>query len=125
MPTVEILAERVSHARGQSRRGDTLTGNLADLVPLVECGAAKWCDPVEGDGLQVDRTTWPWKVPEARKRIAAEESAATLRRWHAGEQRNPDYPPEGRKGVKNAIEERLGELKVDRAAEGLARGPEA
>ena len=48
------------------------------------------------------------------KRIARETVNATLRAWHTGETRHPRYKPEGRTGVKDAIEDRLGTLKLER-----------
>ena len=124
MATVTILAERVTHARGDSYRGDVLKGSDADLKPLVDSGAAEWADG-RPDALNVDEATWGWVLKQARAQIAEQEDAVTLRAWHAGEARHPKYTPNGRKGVRDAIEERLGELKVEHAAEGLSRGPEA
>lgn len=114
-----------SMAGQQYTRGDELTGREKDVRPLVDSGTAEWFDGDTGSGAEVDETTWTWSVSEAREHVASETDPATLRSWHRGEARNPKYTPDGRKGVRDAIEERLGELRVDHAAEGLARGPEA
>ena len=124
MATVTILAERVTTAGINKYRGDVLKGTERDLRPLVDSGAAEWADG-RPDALTVDETTWAWDVKQARVEIAEQADAPTLRAWHVGETRNPKYTPTGRKGVKDAIEERLGELRVEHPAEGLSRGPEA
>jgi len=104
-------------------RGDVWAAPESDVRPLVDCGTAEWAEG--GEGPDVDRTTWNWSVSDARQHVAAMDDAATLRRWHTGETRHPKYTPNGRKGVLDAIEERMGELKITDSAEGLARGPEA
>lgn len=105
--------------------GDVLTANEGDVQPLVDSGTAEWVDDTPDADPDVDRTTWALTRSQAVRAITAETDTATLHAWHDGERHNPKYPPDGRKGVKDAIEERLGELRVDHAAEGLARGPEA
>lgn len=105
-------------------QGDTLTGPENDLAPLVDVGTAEWADEQAQASSGPDATAWAWSVSEARTHVAEESDEATLRAWHAGEVENPGYPG-GRKGVRDAIEERLGELGTPHAAEGLSRGPEA
>lgn len=60
-------------------------------------------------------------VSESRRAIAdADLSAEQIAELHAHETEHPDYDG-GRKGVKDALEEKLGELEVEEPAEGLAR----
>ena len=121
MGTVKMIG-CVSNTRGMWEPGDIVTAPDSDLQPLVDSGSAEW---VGGNGPQVDRATWAWNVSEAREHIESEIDLVTLRAWHAGEHRNPKFPPTGRKGIRDAIEERMGELNIVDPAEGLARGPEA
>lgn len=125
MRTVRILAARVSGPLGRSVKGDLLTGPENDYSALVASGAAEWVDAPLDDTGAADGATWAWSVSDAREHVQNVSDAATLQVWHDDERRNPKYQPAGRKGVLDAIEERLGELNVDHAAEGLARGPEA
>ena len=119
---IEILAGSVANGRGSFVRGDVVDWPECDARPLVASGAALWLDGPEGEALQVDRTTWAFTVPQAKKRIAEETDSATLRAWHVGETRHPDYQPEGRTGVKDAIQERLRELRVE--ADIMSQGEE-
>lgn len=59
-------------------------------------------------------------VPWARERILGLASADEVRAIHALERAHPEYDG-GRSGVLNALEERLGELRVDDPKPGLAR----
>lgn len=84
----------------------------AETLPDAKVFLAHDCGEI------VDQTTHGWDVSDAEAAIAGQEETAVLESWHAGECAHPQYEG-GRKGVKDAIEERLGELRVEEPAEGL------
>lgn len=116
--SVEILSESVASARGVFRRGQLVEGKENDLRPLVDAGMAKWANGPGGEpALNVDGTLWGLNAEDAIRTVQDADDAALLRLWHTGETRNPRYRPNGRKTVTDAIEERLGELRIANEAE--------
>lgn len=89
----------------------------AETLPDAKVFLAHEC------GVMVDTTTHGWSVDEARAAIEIQDDPTVLDRWHDGERAHPSHEG-GRKGVKDAIEERRGELGYEEPAEGLARGPQ-
>lgn len=110
MPEIRILAERVTHSGRQLIRGDLLEGKAKNLKPLVDSRAAEWTDPPDGEGMVSGFVLGDLTVSEVRDLVAKSMDPVTLREVLRAEQRHPKYTPNGRKGVRTAIEERLLEL---------------
>lgn len=108
--------KRVTSASGVvygSRKGDPGPARTRGASAPTAAGAS----PVLAElvaGLHANSVAW------AKQRIAKLQTPEEVRAVHAFEQTNPKG---ARKGVLNACEERLGELKVPSPSEGLERMP--
>lgn len=115
MPSVEILADRVTFGGRQLTSGDVVGGRVKNLQPLVDIRAARWLDAGAGEeqgeaAPELDTRTWQWTVPEAEAAIPEIDDGATLRALHEAERRHPRYDG-GRKGVLDQLEGRMGEVR--------------
>lgn len=93
-------------------------------APTIEAGEAAEPTPGGAPAGEGEGETTPAPAPEAgepflfatndaaKAAITDESSPAQLRAWYIDELQNPQHEG-GRKGVKDAIEERLGELEVE------------
>lgn len=67
-------------------------------------------DRESGPAAGSEEAVWEMTVKELSATIEAEEDANVVRALLATEKRNPSYTPDGRSGVVDAAEERLGEI---------------
>lgn len=110
--------KKVTSASGNvygSRKGGPRGARASTLTTAAAAGRSPaFVELVEG--LHDNPIGW------AKERIIQLQTPEEVRAIHAIERTNPQHE-DGRKGVLNACEERLGELKVPDPSEGLARMP--
>lgn len=102
---------------GRRKAAGSRTGRASTVATAAAAGASLVLAELI-EGLHVNSVAW------AKERILQLQTPEEVRAVHAFERTHPQHHG-GRKGVLNACEERLGELKVESPSEGLARMPAA